>query len=105
MSSVQLRKEKIIDPSIDQFTWDEFDTVCLSDASLVRHMKSHIGKPLTNYDQYYSKKNLWSVCQKTCRNRFGLTCYMKTDEQPEQSLQNPPGPLRSNLVCRVCNKY
>lgn len=58
------RKWRIIDPAIQQLTCDECVRVCLSSADLVNHKKSHVGRPLTNYDQYYVRNNMRSTPKK-----------------------------------------
>lgn len=43
--------------------------------------------------------------EKSCRKRSDLNCQMKTHKQREQNLQDPPGTVQNNILCRVCNKH
>ena len=44
------RKGDNIDPDLSQFIYQECERVCLSNAGLTSHRRSHAERPLTNYE-------------------------------------------------------
>lgn len=51
-------KAENIGAKINQYTRDEWCIICLTKAGIVGHKKRHIGRILTNTNQYYAENNL-----------------------------------------------
>ena len=95
------RKREFIDENIPQFICDICERVCLSNAGLTSHKRSHTLRPRIDYDAFIETDFSCSVCNKVCKSRSGLTRHQKTHD----TLPNTTNHSRKDVfTCTLCHK-
>ena len=98
------RKGDNIDRDLSQFVCKECGRVCLSNAGLTSHRRSHAQRPLANYEAFLGINQLaCEECGKVCKSRSGLARHLKI-HQAFGSGEHKGKAQPKDFVCCVCGR-